>query len=236
MTMERTLVLLVEGRSAANNSLAPALQKAGYCLEVAYSGSEALEKIKDAPPNLVVFDTTAMRSSGSRSCRRLRRVLGDGTPIIHSRAAGVPEDTTAGADVYLEHPFTSRKLLNRMRSLLPADDSKEEVIRCGSITFYRYKRSVCVDDQGEQRLTPKLADLLEEFIRHPNELISRRQLMQNVWKTDYIGDTRTLDVHVRWMREVIEQDPAKPELLQTVRGKGYIFNMLPPANGNGKPS
>jgi DNA-binding response OmpR family regulator len=75
-------------------------------------------------------------------------------------------------------------------------------------------------------LTPKQAQLLEEFVRYPNQVVSRRQLMQNVWRTDYIGDTRTLDVHIRWVREIIEEDPAQPKLLRTVRGKGYIFTMI----------
>ena len=177
-------------------------------------------------PDLIVFDATSMRSSGTRSCRRLRRALGD-LPIIHCRAEGVKEDVTATADVYLAQPFTPRKLLNRIRALLPADETQEEVVRCGSITFYREKRSVEVNGQGEQPLTPKQAQLLEEFVRYPNQVISRKQLMQNVWRTDYIGDTRTLDVHIRWVREIIEENPAKPKLLRTVRGKGYIFNMLP---------
>ena len=225
MIVQEVVVLLVEGPGAGGVSQAPALRKAGFTLKVVYTGAAAVEWIKGNRPNLVVFDATAMRSSGSRNCRRLRRMLGD-TPIIHSRAAGAEEDLSAEADVYLEHPFTPRKLLNRIRALLPADDTKEEVIRCGSLTLYRSKRSVCVRNEGEHRLTPKLAQLLEEFIRHPNEVVSRRQLMQNVWKTDYIGDTRTLDVHVRWIREFIETDPANPVLLRTVRGKGYIFSMV----------
>jgi DNA-binding response OmpR family regulator len=168
-----------------------------------------------------------MRSSGSRSCRRLRRELGDGVPIIHSRAAGDVEDLTAEADIYLEHPYTARKLLNRVKALLPADDVNGEVVRCGDIVLHLSKPSVEVAGQSERRLTPKLAKLLEEFARYPNEIVSRRQLMQNVWNTDYIGDTRTLDVHIRWVREIIEVDPAKPQLLKTVRGKGYIFSILP---------
>ena len=139
------------------------------------------------------------------------------------------EDPAAEADVYLEHPYTARKLLNRVRALLPADDINGEVVRCGPITLYLSKPSVEVPGKSECRLTPKLANLLEEFVRHPNEIISRRQLMQNVWNTDYIGDTRTLDVHIRWMREIIEVDPAKPELLKTVRGKGYVFCIPPHA-------
>ncbi|KAA3661274.1 MAG: DNA-binding response regulator [Chloroflexi bacterium] len=144
-------------------------------------------------------------------------------PIIHIRTEGWPEEQEAEADVYLERPFTPRKLFNRIKALLPPDYGKEEIVRCGDLTYYRTKRSVEVVGKGESRLTPKLALLLEEFVRHPNEIITRRQLMQNVWQTDYVGDTRTLDVHIRWIRELIEQDPAYPRRLQTVRGRGYIF-------------
>ena len=203
-----------------------ALLKAGYQLYPAHTAKIALDIIAQHPPDLVVFDSSTMRSSGTRSCRRIRNVIGE-CPIIHCRAVGVPEDTDCGADLYLERPFTPRKLLNRVRALIPANDLKEEVVRFGSITFYRAKRSLDFNGQGERRLTPKLWQLLDEFIRHPNQVISRRRLMQNVWNTDYIGDTRTLDVHIRWLRELIEVDPADPCNLRTVRGKGYIFSIEP---------
>lgn len=225
--MQEAVILLVEAERAGTVSMAPALTKAGFGLKIANTGTAAYSLVQECSPDLVIFDASAMRSSGSRSCRRLRRELGDDVPIIHSRAAGEMEDSTAEADVYLEHPYTARKLLNRIRALLPADDVNGEVVRCGDITLYLSKPSVEIAGKSECRLTPKLANLLEEFVRHPNEIISRRQLMLNVWKTDYIGDTRTLDVHIRWMREIIEVDPAKPRLLQTVRGKGYVF-CIPP--------
>jgi len=217
-------LLLVEGRGIGSQSLSEALQKAGYHLKVVHTGKSALQWGEEHRPDLVIFDAASMRSSGARSCRRLRRVLSE-TPIIHTRADGEAEDRTAEADVYLEHPFTARKLLNRIRALLPANDSDEEVVRYGTLTIYLSKPSVDVAGQGEKRLTPKLAQLLQEFIRHPNEIVSRRQLMQNVWKTDYVGDTRTLDVHIRWVREIIEVNPASPKLLRTVRGQGYILNI-----------
>ena len=221
---QTAVILLIEG-TPNHNSFAPALEKVGYQLESFHTGVNALNWAVNNVPDIIVFDAASMRSSGTRSCRRLRRALED-VPIIHCRAQGEKEDASAEADVYLVQPFTPRKLLNRIRALLPADGMAEEVIRCGCITLYREKRSVEVNGQGEQALTPKQAQLLEEFVRYPNQVVSRRQLMQNVWKTDYIGDTRTLDVHVRWVREIIEMDPAKPRLLRTVRGKGYIFNML----------
>ncbi|MCB9418868.1 MAG: response regulator transcription factor [Ardenticatenaceae bacterium] len=226
--MQEAVILLVEAKRAGGDSMAPALTKAGYELKVVHTGTAAYDLVKDFVPDLVIFDASSMRSSGSRSCRRLRRELGEAIPIIHSRALNEIEDSTAEADIYLEHPFTARKLLNRVRALLPADEVNGEVVRCGGITLYLSKPSVEVIGKSECRLTPKLANLLEEFVRHPNEIISRRQLMQNVWNTDYIGDTRTLDVHIRWMREIIEVDPAKPKLLKTVRGKGYVFTVPPP--------
>jgi DNA-binding response OmpR family regulator len=222
--MRNVVILLVEGRRAGPDSLAEALQKTGCRVCVAHTGSATFQWIgENGHPDLIVFDASTLRTSGVRICRRLRRIL-DNTPILHSRAENAPHDDSLQADVYLKRPFTSRKLLNRLRILLPADKSKEQIIYCGRLTLYPDKRTVEVDGQGEFSLTPKLAQLLEEFMRHPEQLVTRRQLMQNVWQTDYVGDTRTLDVHIRWVREYIETDPGNPKLLQTVRGQGYIFH------------
>ena len=223
------LVLLVEGYNAGRESLSAMLQKAGYETFIVNTGAEALEWLERTEPSLIVFDASSMRSNGVRNCRRLRR-LAENTPIIHSRAAGMEEDRGAGADVYLERPFSSRKLLNRVRALLPADSAKEEIVRYGAITLYRLKRSVDVANKGEYTLTPKLALLLETFMRHPNQLLTRRELMLAVWQTDFVGDTRTLDVHIRWVRECIETDPSHPQLLKTVRGQGYVLKIGAPGN------
>jgi DNA-binding response OmpR family regulator len=222
------LVLLVEGQSAGRESLAVMLQKTSYNTFIVHTGAEALEWIESHEPDLIIFDASTMRSNGVRNCQRLRRITNH-TPIIHSRAAGEAEDRAAGADVYLERPFSSRKLLNRAKALLPADSAKEEIVRYGDITLFRIKRSVDVAGRGEFTLTPKLTLLLETFIRHPNELLTRRQLMQSVWQTDFVGDTRTLDVHIRWVRECIEADPSNPRLLKTVRGQGYMLKIGPKA-------
>ena len=220
------LVLLGEGQNAGRDSLRPMLLKAGYEITIVNTGAEALDWLQDQAPNLIVFDASTMRSNGVRNCRRLRR-FAEFIPIIHSRAAGEEEDRSAGADVYLERPFSARKLLNRTRSLLPADSSREEIIRYGNITLFRNKRSVGVAGRGEFTLTPKLALLLETFVRQPGVLLTRRQLMLTVWQTDFVGDTRTLDVHIRWIRECIEDVPSQPELLKTRRGQGYVL-WIPP--------
>lgn len=222
--MREATVLLVEGKRIGNNTLSTALNKEGLRVCVFYTGGAAYKWAKKNGPDIVVFDGSTMRSNGVRSCKRLRGVLPN-TPIIHCRKEGELEDNSAGADIYLERPFTARKVLNRIKTLLPTDDWKQEIARAGDITFYPAKRSVDVNGQGEQRLTPKLASLLDMFLRNPNMVLARERLMHDVWDTDFMGDTRTLDVHIRWMREVIEEDPAQPMLLKTVRGEGYIFSV-----------
>lgn len=232
--MRDAKILLIEGKGAGERSFAFPLDKAGYTVTTTHKGADALQWVENNQPDLLLFDASSMRSTGARICSRLRRVLPD-TPMIYLSNEALNEASGIEADVYLAQPFTPRKLLNRVRALLPADDAKEEVVRLGTITLYRSKRSVDVGGQGERPLTPKLAQLLEEFLRYPNQIVSRRQLMQNVWKTDYIGDTRTLDVHIRWVRECIEENPTKPKLLKTVRGKGYMLRMLPPNEQKAPP-
>lgn len=226
--MREATVLLIEGKRAGNDTLSSALRKENLQVCVFDTGSAAYSWAGKHEPDIVVFDASSMRSSGVRSCHRLRGRLPN-TPIIHCRQEGELEDRSAEADIYLERPFTARKVLNRIKTLLPTDDWNQEIARAGDITFYPAKRSVDVNGQGEQRLTPKLASLLDVFLRNPNEILGREKLMHDVWDTDFMGDTRTLDVHIRWVREVIEEDPAKPVLLKTVRGKGYIFSV--PAAG-----
>ncbi|WP_420631570.1 response regulator transcription factor [Candidatus Leptofilum sp.] len=219
--MQKAVILLVEGKRAGQNTAVLALQKAGHTIKLCHTGSAAISTLKTFDPHLVIFNAASMRTNGARTCRRLKKSY-KALPIIHVRAAGEPEEPEADADVYLEQPFTPRKLLNRVKDLLPIDHSVEETIRYGHISLYLSKKSVDAG-KGEARLTPKLTLLLEQFLRHPYRLLTRRDLMQHVWNTDYIGDTRTLDVHIRWMREHIEVNPAKPQFLKTVRGKGYIL-------------
>ncbi len=221
---DNQIILLVEGFRKGHSPFAHSLQKAKFIVESVSTGREALDWVQGRTPDLIVVDASSMRSTGARTCRRLRGVNPD-IPMIHCRPKGMANDPSIPADIYLVQPFTGRKLLNRVRDLLPVDLHKEEVVRLGSILFYRSKRSVELGDKGEQRLTPKLALLLEEFLRHPNELVSRKQLMRNVWHTDYVGDTRTLDVHMRWVREYIEKDPSNPVMLRTIRGKGFILTI-----------
>lgn len=217
-------ILLVVGGQTGDDSLETALLKEGYQVRVFHSTSEAADWVATERPDLVIFDAASMGSKEAQACSRLRKLVGD-APIIHTRLKGQTKDESAKADVYLAHPFTSRKVLNRVRALLPSDQYSQEIIRAGDLTLFLSKPSVAVGKSGEQRLTPKQAKLLEVFLRHPNQVLDRRQLMQDVWDTDYIGDTRTLDVHIRWLREAIEENPSRPQRIITIRGVGYVFRL-----------
>ncbi|MEW5988718.1 MAG: response regulator transcription factor [Chloroflexota bacterium] len=221
-------ILLIQGQGIGVVSLEPALRKEGFAVNVFHTGAAALRSLDDHLPSIVVFDSSSMRSNGLRNCRRLRRRLPE-VPIVHIRPSGAEEDRSAGADVYLAQPFTPRKLINRIHALLPAEQTAGDTLRAGAMRLHLSKRSVEIAGKGEHRLTPKLAHLLEQFILHPNETLSRRWLMETIWETAYLGDTRTLDVHIRWIRELIEDNPARPIWLITVRGEGYRF-LVPAEN------
>jgi two-component system phosphate regulon response regulator PhoB len=210
-------ILIIQGKRVEASSLAPAIRQAGYTVQIAHTGSEALAFGK---PLLLIFDTRAMRSSGSRTCRSLSDQWGN-LPIIHCRAEGIPLDESAAATIYIIEPFTPRKILNRIKKLLPAQDSAEQIHRFGDITLYTGKRTVHVKGIGESSVTPKLISLLLSLMENPNTVVTREQLIEWVWNTTYTGDTRTLDVHIRWLREKIEQNASKPQRLITVRGVGY---------------
>lgn len=174
-------------------------------------------------PDLVVFDASTMRSSGIRMCRRIRQEFPN-VPFIHSRPKDSAENKTLGADVYLQKPFSARKLNNRVFQLLPADEESNSIIAVGKYRLFLEKGAIDVPEKGEQQLTPKLTKLLELLMKNVDQVVSRQQIMEEVWQTTYLGDTRTLDVHIRWIRQAVEKVPNKPEVLTTAHGVGYIFN------------
>ncbi len=210
------IILLVEGARPAS-SLSPVLESKGYHVARASNSKEALHHLHADAPTLAVVDCTTLHTDGLKICAELRAMM-DPLPIIAIVRYGADPDRVICADNVLMRPFTPRKLVNRIIRLLP--NSTGEVLKVGDFSLNldtHYLRA----GKSEHHLTPMKARLLEAFMRHPGEVLSREYLMKNVWKTDYIGDTRTIEVHVRWLRQIIEDDPAKPKLLQTVRGVGY---------------
>ena len=210
-------ILWVQGKRSENTSFVPALQKKEYWVEIVPNGHAALLRLVEVDPDLVVINAASLRSSGKRICNEIREKSSE-VPIVLIVS---PEHAISGitnANVVLELPFTSRKLLNRIAPLLPGDG--KNILHVGLIRLdLERKRVRCLG--REARLTPRLSHLLQVLLMHAGEAVDRQRLFSEVWDTQYTGDTRTLDVHISWLREAIEEDPRTPQFLKTIRGIGY---------------
>lgn len=229
---ENIHILLIEGKRPDRNSFLPGLTKKNFSVETVSSGSAALDRLREHLPHLIILDAASMRTSGKRICTALREQA-PRVPIILILDAATPGNDTP-ADVVLRLPFTLQKLLNRMKPFLPQE--QKNVLRAGPISLDLKKRSVrCLDHQAV--LTPRLARLLKELMDHPGQVIEREALFSRVWETQYTGDTRTLDVHISWLRQAIEDDPRRPRFIKTIRGMGYRLDLedTQPVNGRLRP-
>ncbi|MBI3240958.1 MAG: response regulator transcription factor [Chloroflexi bacterium] len=221
--MNNPKILLVESGKVSAPSFAPALEKRGYAVMVAHTASDAIAKVNGTIPDVIVVDAASLKMSGARMCRDLRKAL-EYARILLVIDKKVAFDDNSGADLTLQHPFTPRKLLNGVNRLLPAGEGI--TLQTGPIKLNLAQRKVKCGSR-EERLTPKEAKLLEVLMRHSGEVVSRKTLIKQVWETDYTGDTRTLDVHVSWLRSIIEANPLKPRYLKTLRGQGYRLDVGP---------
>ena len=212
-------ILLIEGNSKNVRSFGPELEEKKFQVVTATTGRQVKQALFSFRPNVIVMDSTYYPSSGVRICKTAR-MMTSGAPLIYISAAGKRPPPSFRADISLIHPFTIRKLVNRINQLLPSVDGL--LFHAGPLILNVDKRSL-LKHQRERRLTPKQAHLLEVLMRHPGETIDRSELMKRVWETDFMDDTSTLDVHIRWVREAVEDDPSKPRYITTVRGKGYMF-------------
>jgi DNA-binding response OmpR family regulator len=215
--MNNARILLIESSRTSAPSYASALEKKGFSVDIHHAISPAIKAVKKLSPDVLILDAASMRTSGTRLCRKVRASM-DGVPIILISPEGSREDAGSGANVTLIQPFTPRKLMNRVHRLLPGDE--RYLIKVGPIKLNLAQRKVQCEGKDE-RLTPKQAKLLELFIQNPGRLLTRKRLIREVWYTDYTGDTRTLDVHMSWLRQAIEPDPKNPKYLKTIRGMGY---------------
>jgi DNA-binding response OmpR family regulator len=227
--MRATKVLLIENQRLNGVSFSTSLKRK-YQVQIAHSGKQGLSMAETQRPDVIVLDAASLRTCGDRICARLRANLGE-LPIIHIKAANMNEGDSP-ADMMLFLPFTARKLINRIERFVVSPQG--EILTAGPFSLNREKQTL-VAPWKEKKLTPKLITLMELFMQNPNQTLERRAIMQAVWKTDYVGDTRTLDVHIRWLRQVVEQNPRKPEYITTVRGTGYRF-VLPETHSPAHPA
>ena len=221
-------LLVVEDDDTIRETVAEALEMEGFAVTAATNGRSAWDLLSRDSYDLVVLDLMLPGINGLDLCRQLR---GGNTPplILVVSARDTETDRVlgleVGADDYLIKPFGMRELVARCRALLrrqrtplPTTSSLEH------LDLQLYPGECRVTRSGiDIRLSPKEYRLLELFMQHPRRVWSREQLIEQVWGVDYIGDSKTVDVHIRWLREKIEEDPSQPAKLVTVRGFGYRF-------------
>ncbi len=223
-----TRVLVVEDEESFSDALSFMLRREGYEVGVAADGASALDEFDRHGADLVLLDLMLPGISGTEVCRTLRQR--STVPIIMVTAKDGEVDKVVGlelgADDYVTKPFSSRELVARIRAVLRRRGEPEEmlpsVLEAGPVRIDVDRHVVAV--RGETIAMPlKEFDLLELLVRNAGRVLTRGQIIDRVWGSDYVGDTKTLDVHVKRLRAKIEVDPRNPALILTVRGLGYKF-------------
>lgn len=229
-TQAKSRVLVVEDEESLLFTLAHNLKKEGYQVLTAARGDDGLKIAREQQPDLILLDVMLPGIDGIQVCRMLRR--DSDVPIIMLTALGGESDRVAGldtgADDYMPKPFGMRELLARVRALLrragprAQPDAGPSAVVSGDLHVDRERHEVTRGGHVV-KMKPKEFELLLFFLQHPGRVFSREQILDEVWGYDFYGGPRTVDVHIRWLRQKVEDDPANPTRLKTVRGSGYLF-------------
>ena len=223
-----THILIVEDEISFSEALAFLLEKEGFQVTVAENGREAIEKFDEKGADLILLDLMIPEVSGTEVCRIIRTK--SQVPIIMLTAKDAEIDKVVGlelgADDYVTKPYSSRELLARIKAVMRRNASGSESVSdagslvVGSIKMDIDKHQVTIDS-AVISLPLKEFELLEFLMRNSGRVLTRNQLIDRVWGSDYFGDTKTLDVHIKRLRAKIESDPANPKIIHTIRGLGY---------------
>lgn len=210
-------ILVIEGNRVEHGSFIDGLRKKGFVVVSATNGANALSLVKEFNPEVVVIDAPSLRTNGKRICQSLRKE-DPKLAVILIIEGSQPSPSPVDANEILTLPFTAQKLANRIRSLLP--EGGRNVLSAGPVKLYLDQNLLrCLNKRAV--LTPRLVIILKLLLEHRGEVIERETLFKKAWETDYTGDTRSLDVHISWLRRALETDPRNPKFLKTIRGVGY---------------
>jgi DNA-binding response OmpR family regulator len=227
-------ILIVEDEAVLQETLAYNLKHQGYSVDTAGDGKSAIEKARLINPDLILLDIMLPGMDGFEVCRILRQEMNN--PILMLTARDDEIDRVVGlevgADDYLTKPFSMRELIARVKALLRRVRIMKDLSNTDTSSHKIYTFSELVIDETRKETTlngvplnlkPKEYDLLLFFAQHKSQALSRELILEKVWGWEYFGDSRTVDVHVRWLRERIEKDPGKPKRIITIRSTGYRF-------------
>jgi DNA-binding response OmpR family regulator len=227
-------ILLVDDEPTVRETVAESLESDGFTVVTAADGREALTRFRADRPDLILLDLMLPELSGIEVCRIIRRE--SDVPIVMLTAKDAELDKVVGlelgADDYVTKPFSLRELSARIRALFrrseqAAVEPPPAMIDLGRVQVDLAGHRILRDGEALP-IKPKAFELLAYLIRHPGQVFTRDQLLEHVWGYDYAGESRTVDVHVHWLRGQVEEDPGHPAFLHTVRGVGYVFRRPAP--------
>ena len=231
--MSEQVVLVVEDEENLLKAIKYNLEKDGYKVQPAMDGEQGLELARRLEPSMIILDIMLPKLDGIEVCRILRRE--SNVPILMLTAKSEEIDRVVGlelgADDYVTKPFSMRELLARTKAILrryslsASDNAKDsgKVLKAGKLEVNISKHVVTLDG-ATLELKPREFDLLALLVENAGRALTRDQILESIWGRDYYGDTRTVDVHIRWLREKIEGDPGSPKRIITIRGVGYRFD------------
>jgi DNA-binding response OmpR family regulator len=215
-------ILCVEGKYAGTPIFASQLEIKGYTVRSVTTGKDALSFLASLKPHVAVVNAPSMRTTGIRICQSLRDNKRKLPIVLIGKEGNMLSAEDVAADVVLALPFTVRKLNNRIKDFLPLQSTKK--IKAGDLQLDLENHQARCHGRTTH-LTPRLSCLLEILMRRVGEVVERDDLFRKVWETDFTDDTRTLDVHISWLRKAIEKDPRRPEYIKTLRGVGYRLDV-----------